>query len=340
MILKFIMNNIKKTETYMKFKKIVCFGGGSATPRVILEPLKKYPVEISSVTSMTDDGGSTGQLRKELGVLPPGDIRRHILAFSSAPQWKKKLWRFRFGNEEFEDGHKGHSFANVFMAGLEKNMKNYAEVLDECCRFMEVDKKYKPLPAIITKTVLCAELENGQIIEGESEIDIPGNRDAALKIKKIFLKPQARAYKEVLPAIEKADALIFGPGDLYSSILPCLLPAGIKRAIFKSRAKKIFVCNIMNKNGETNNFFVEDFANEVEKYIGAELDYVLYNKNIPGENAVRKAGAEDASSLEPVVLGGSNNIDENKFIGANFLQKTTVFHDPEKTGEVIWRIIN
>lgn len=323
----------------MKLKKIVCFGGGTAMPRVVLEPLKKYPAEIFSVTSMTDDGGSTGQLRKDFGVLPPGDIRRHILAFSDAPEWKKKLWRFRFGNEEFNDGHKGHSFANVFMAGLEKNMKNYAEVLEECCRFMEVGKKYKPLPATIAKTVLCAELENGQIIEGESEIDIPGDHDVNLKIKKIFLKPRARAYREVLSAIEKADALVFGPGDLYSSILPCLLPFGIKQAVFKSRAKKIFVCNIMNKNGETNNFFVENFANEVEKYIGAELDYALYNKNIPEETIVREAKSEDASLLEAVALGNSDNIDKNKFIGANLLQKTTVFHDPRKTGEMIWRLV-
>lgn len=307
-------------------------------PKAVLEPLKKYPLEISSITSMTDDGGSTGQLRRELNVLPPGDIRRHILAFSDAPQWKKKLWQLRFGNEEFEDGHRGHSFANVFMAGLEKNLKDYREALDECCRFMEVDKKYKPLPATLSKTVLCAELENGQTVEGESEIDVPKKHDADLKIKRIFLKPQVRAHKEALLAIEKADALVFGPGDLYSSILPCFLPGGIKSAIFRSKAKKILVCNVITKRGETNGFLVEDFVSETEKYMGMQLDYVLYNKNIPDENIIVKARQEDASLLEPVFYG--KDIDKNKFIGANLLKKGTVEHDAKKTGEVLWKLIN
>lgn len=321
----------------MKLKKIVCFGGGSAMPTVVLEPLRKYPAQIASVTSMTDDGGSTGWLRREFGVHAMGDIRRHILAFSDAPEWKKKMWNFRFGSEEFEDGHKGHSFANVFMAGLEKNMKSYEEVLEECCRFMEMDKKYKPLPATLSKMTLCAELENGEVVEGESEIDVPKKHDADIKIKKIFLKPSAKAYKNALAEIEKADALVFGPGDLYSSILPCLLPAGMKSAISKSKAKKILVCNIFNKKGETNGFLVEDFASEVEKYIGTELDYVLYNKNIPDESVIKKSKLEDKSLLDSVVCGKS--LDKNKFIGANLVKRGTVLHDPKKTGEVLWKLI-
>lgn len=321
----------------MKLKKIVCFGGG-AMPLAVLEPLKKYPTQITSITSMTDDGGSTGALRRELGVLPAGDIRRHILAFSDAPEWKKKLWNFRFGNEEFGNGHNGHNFANVFMAGLERNMKNYEEVLEECCRFMEVDKKYRPFPATLSKTTLCAELENGQIIEGENEIDVPKRHSADIKIKKIFLKPAVNAYKNALAEIEKADALVFGPGDLYSSVLSCFLPSGIKSAISKSRAKKILVCNIFTKKGETGGFSIEDFARETEKYIDTELDCILYNKNIPDKSVAEKAKREDASLLEPAGCGKS--LDKNKFIGISLLKKGTVLHDPKRTGEMIWKMVN
>ncbi len=322
----------------MRNKKIVCFGGGSAAPEAILKPLRKYPLEITSITSMTDDGGSTGQLRADFGVLPPGDIRRHILAFSDAPEWKKSLWSFRFGNEEFDGGHKGHSFGNVFMAGLEKNLKNYSEVLQECCRFMEVPKKYKPLPATAAKVTLCAELENGEIIEGEKEIDIPKKHDPKLKIKEVFLKPKAKAYGEAIAAIQKADVIVFGCGDLYSSLLACLLPIGIKSAIQKSKARKILLCNIMNKKGETDDFLVEDFAREVEKYAGAELDYILYNKNIPAEEVADKTRKENPELGHPVLFGA--DLDRNKFIGVDFLKKGTVWHNPEKAGKELWKLIS
>ncbi|MDD3190281.1 MAG: YvcK family protein [Candidatus Pacebacteria bacterium] len=322
----------------MRNKKIVCFGGGSAMPQVILETLKKYPAEITSVTSMADDGGSTGQLRRDFGVAAPGDIRRHILAFSDAPKWKKDLWGFRFGNEEFEGGHKGHSFGNVFIVGLSRNIKNYGDVLEKCRQFMEISKKYKALPATMGNITLCAELEDGQIVEGESAIDVPKDRDANLKIKKIFLKSQAKAYPEVLSEIKKADFLVFGPGDLYSSILPCFLPLGIKKAIASSRAQKILVSNIMNKKGETGGFSVEEFARETEKYIGTELDFVLYNKDIPDNTLVQKKRKEDASILDSVEFSG--NLDRERFIGANLVKRDTVSHDPAKTGRAIWKLMN
>ena len=111
-------------------KNILCFGGGSVVPKLIIEPLKKHPFRITGVTSMVDSGGSTGQLRRDFNVLPPGDIRRHVLALSQAPKWKKELWQFRFGGEDFGSGHKGHNFANAFIAGLECSLKDYRKVLD------------------------------------------------------------------------------------------------------------------------------------------------------------------------------------------------------------------
>jgi uncharacterized cofD-like protein len=322
----------------MKPKRIVVFGGGSAMPEAVLEPLKKYPLQLTSITSMTDDGGSTGQLRRDFGVLPPGDIRRHILALSEAPKWKKELWRFRFGGDEFEGGHKGHNFGNIFMAGLETKLSSYGEVLDACRQFMMIPEKYTPLPATINKVALCAELENGQIIEGESEIDVPKAHEAEMKIKRVFLKPAAKAYTPTLKAIREADVLIFGPGDLYSSLVPCLLPGGIASAVAKSKARKILICNIMNKRGETGGFTVWDFARELEKYIGVELTTVVYNSVRPQAGVMSQAKKKDPSLLTAVA--GFENLDKKKFIGLSLLKKDTLEHDPKKTGKILWKMIN
>lgn len=321
----------------MKNKKIVCFGGGSAMPKAILEDLKGYKANIVSVTSMVDDGGSTGQLRSQFGVLPPGDVRRHILAFSDAPKWKKELWNFRFGNEEFAGGHKGHNFANVFIAGLEKSLKNYDEVLEKCYEFMEVKKNFRVMPATTSKVTLCAEMEDGSVVEGEGEIDVPKNHSENLKIKKIFLKSRAGAYKKLITEIKDADAIIIGPGDLYSSILPCFLPDGIQSAIKKSKARKILVCNVMNKKGETNGFSVEDFAVETEKYIGAQLDFVLYNNKVLENELLKEIKKSDSSFLDQV--GWDGLLDKNKFIGGGFLKKSGVSHDGKKLTKMIWKLV-
>jgi len=307
-------------------------------PKVIIEPLKGYPLEIASVTSMTDDGGSTGELRKELKVMAPGDLRRHILAFSDAPQWKKDLWNMRFGSQEFPGGHKGHNFGNLFLAGLCTQLKDCKDMLAECCAFMQVEKRFRPLPATLGDVALCAELENGQIIEGESEIDVPKMHDPSLKIKKVFLKDPAKAYEPVLEEIAQADALIFGPGDMYSSLIPCFLARGIKKAIKESSAKKILVCNVMNKHGETDDFTVEDFTRETEKYIGTRLDFVLYNKFFPNEATISSAKESDDSVASPVAFGYP--LDEKKFIAADLAVKGGVNHDPKKTAEMLWKLIN
>jgi len=135
---------------------------------------------------MADSGGSGGYFRQKFGVLPPSDIRRHILALSNAPAWKKNLWQFRFGEEIFEDGHRGHVFANAFMAGLETAFKDYNKVIEYVNNFMEIGEN-AALPATIQPANLFAKLENGQIISGESEIDVPKSHNANLKIKQVFL---------------------------------------------------------------------------------------------------------------------------------------------------------
>jgi len=316
--------------------KVVCFGGGNAMPRVVLEELKKYPVEITSVTSMVDSGGSTGQLRKELNVLPPGDIRRHLLALSEAPEWKKELWNFRFGNEEFEGGHKGYNFANIFIGSLEYILKDYEKVLDIAHEFLEI-KNHKALPATLDKVHLCAELENGEKIVGEDEIDVPKKHNPKLKIKEVYLKPEAKAYPKVLEKIKEADQLIFGPGDFYSSVIPCFLPKGMKEAIQKTKAKKVFICPLMTKLGETQNFSVMNYTKEIEKYIGCELDFVLFNNFIPEKERVEKYKSEEPQLIKIVDFSELPNT--KKFVGKNLLVKEgPILHHPKKVIEEILKL--
>jgi uncharacterized cofD-like protein len=317
-------------------KKVVCFSGGNAIPRTILMPLKKYPVDITSITSMVDNGGSSGQFREDFNVLPPGDIRRHILALSNASDWKKELWNFRFGKEKFDGGHKGHNFANAFITGLEYNLKDYDKVLKVVNGFMEV--KGKVLPATIEQTQIYAELENGEIIKGEDEIDVPKKHDPNLKIKKVYLEPEAKAYQPSLDAVAEADLITIGPGDLYSSSIPCLLMKGMKEAFKKTKAKKIFICNTMTKLGETNNFSVSDFVNEAEKYMGCDFDYVIYNTEIPSKERLEKFKKEELGILDLVKV--DKNLDEEKFIGTKIIEKTgPIVHNPEKLVKLLISLI-
>jgi len=313
--------------------KIVCFGGGNAMPKVVLEPLKKCSfLKIVSITSMLDSGGSTREICEEFSALPPGDIKKHLLALSFAPSWKKKLFSLRFGKWKFPGGHVGHSFANIFIAGLEKITGNYKKTLKILHDFMEV--KGEVLPAIIKKADLWAELENGKLIKGEDEIDVPKKHDGSLKIKKIFIKPKVSAYPPVLQAIKKADLIIIGPGDLYSSILCCFLAKGIKSAFLKTKAKKLFLCPAMTKFGETQGFSVKGFADEVEKYIGTSLDWVLYNNFFPEKSRVEAYRKKHPELLELVKV--DQKLPKEKFVGKNLLlKKGPVEYDPLKVKKVI-----
>ncbi len=317
--------------------KLLCFGGGNALPKVVLEPLRdEKNIEITSITSMVDSGGSTGALRKELNVLPPGDIRRHILALSQAEEWKKKLWNFRFANNiVFEDGHHGHNFANVFITGLEYVFGDFEEALKIAHEFMKV--KGKCLPATLEKVTLFAELENGKILEGEHEIDVPKNRDPKLRIKKIWIEPRAKAYPAVIEEIEQADFVVIGPGDLYSSILPCFLPRGIKETLEKNKAKKIFIAPAMTKLGETYGYNLEGFVEEVENY-ACELDFVIYNTTIPEKKRIEEYKRKEPL-LHELVLPKDKNLPKDKFIGKNLLlESRNIEYDPEKVKKVLLEI--
>jgi len=315
-------------------KKIVCFGGGNAMPKAVLPGLKKYPVKISTVTSMVDSGGSTGQLRKDFDILPPGDIRRHLIALSDTSGWKKELFGFKFGHEEFYGGHTGHSFGNIFLGGLEYILKDYEKVLEIVHDFLDI-KYYEALPATLEKTNVYAELENGEVIRGEDEIDVPKTHDGNLKIKRVFLSPEVSAYYRTLDSIGEADLISIGPGDLYSSIIPCFLPLGMREAIKKTEAKKVFICTPLTKYGETQRFSVLDFSNEIERYIECSLDYVVYNIfSRKGANRNQK------KILMKDVVKVNEVLDYDKFFGYNLLtDDEKCEYNPNKIAEVLVKIL-
>jgi len=319
-----------------KLKKVVCFGGGNLVPKVLLEPLKTYPVKITSVTSMTESGGSTGQLRKDFNVLPAGDISRHIVGLSEAPLWKRELFYLRFGEEKFVGGHVGHRFGTVFISLLEYVLGDFEKALKIAHDFLEV-KNHKALPATIDKVQLMAELANGRIIEGEDEIDMPKKHNPKIKIKKVFLKPKAKIFSPVKSAIIEADLITFGPGDFYSSIIPCLLPEGMKQSFKKSKAKKVFIGSTMTKLGETHNFSMSDFVREIEKYIGCPLDFVIYHKG-----SVNRTKIREYKKINPLVSGLvriDENLPQDKFIGEYIIMKSgKLAYDSKKLAKIIFKL--
>jgi len=259
----------------MKRKKIVVIGGGTGT-FVALTGLREYPVDLTAVVTMMDSGGSTGRLRDQLGVLPPGDLRQALVALSGA----QKIWRDLFVYR-FESGDlRGHNFGNIFLSALEKMTGSIEEAIDSASFILNV--RGEVVPVTFDQCDLCVKLEDGRVIEGESHIDEPREIGERARIKDAYLKPRAWPNRGALEKIAEADLVAIGPGDLYTSIIPNLLVEGVSEAIKNSSARKVFVMNLMTKYGQTTNYAASDHIKDLEKYLGREvLDVVVVNNKRP-----------------------------------------------------------
>jgi uncharacterized cofD-like protein len=310
-------------------KRFVCLGGGNAMPKAVLSELKKHPVLISVICAMLDSGGSAGRLRRDYNINSPGDIRRAFIALANTSPAVENLFNYRFE----AGGLKGHNFANLFITALELSTNNYEKIIKEIKKILNVH--HEVLPATLDKSHLCAVLENGKKIIGESNIDIP-KHNSNLKIKKVFLEPKASAYPKSIERIKKAKTIIIGPGDLYSSIAQILLVEGMSGAIKKSNAKKVYICNLMNKRGETNDYSVEDFTEKVEDLIGGPLDYVIYNNKKISNKRNNDYIKNHPELISPVVFNKSSN---PKFIGEDIVTSSgDIVHSSKKLIKTILKL--
>ena len=252
-------------------------GGGTGT-FVVLSGLKQHDVDLGVIVNMMDSGGSTGRLRVQLGVLPPGDIRQCFVALSEAPDLWRRLFLYRFESGDLE----GHNFGNIFISALEKVSKNYDEVLETAGFVLKT--KGKVLPVTHEKTHLCVEYENGKILKEEASID--ENLHEESKIKNAFLEPEVSAYPSAISRILESDLIVIGPGDLYTSIIPLFLVKGMKEALQNTKAKLVYVVNLMTKSGQTFRYTAHDHINDIEKYIGRPLDSIIMHNGIIDKNII------------------------------------------------------
>lgn len=260
----------------MKTPRLVTIGGGTGSYSSLMG-LKKHDLKITAVVNMLDDGGSSGILRDELGVLPPGDVRQCLVALAESSRLLRDLFNYRFE----EGGLMGHNFGNIFLSTLEKQSGSMKKAIEEAGKILRT--RGKVVPVTLTKrTALCVDLTDGTTIKGETHIDVVAKKEKRATIKKIYLSHKAILNEDAKSAIEKADYILIGPGDLYTSIMPNILVNGVPDALKKSKAKKIFVMNLMTKYGQTSGFGASKHLIELEKYLGKGIiDVILINSRNP-----------------------------------------------------------
>lgn len=314
-----------------KNKKIVVIGGGTGT-FVALTGLKKYPVNLSAIITMMDSGGSTGRLRDQLGVLPPGDLRQALVALSCSDKLWRDLFLYRFDQGDL----KGHNFGNIFISTLEKVTGSFEQAL-EVAKII-LDSSGDIIPVTFSKSELCVELSSGRMIEGETHIDEPIEQEMRAPIKRAFLKPAAQANNKAIDAILSADLVVIGPGDLYTSIIPNLLVSGISDAMNRSKAEIVFVMNLMTKYGQTTDFTASDHLADLEKYIKKSVDTVLINTEKPDDESLswyeisHETVVEDDLHNSNLKIVRSNLIDVTPIpsILGDTIKRSLIRHDPDK----------
>lgn len=270
--------------------KVVVIGGGTGS-FALLSGLKQYTQDITALVSMADDGSSTGILRDELGVLPPGDVRQCLVALSRSSLTMRNLFNYRFPQDSFASGH---SFGNLFITALEKITNNFAEAVIVASEVLNIVGRV--LPITLDNIRLSMENEQGRVIKGEGlicEESFDGRNS------RFWLEPAATINPEAKQAILDADIVVLAPGDVYTSLAPALLVGGVGEALQKTKAKVAYVCNLVTSHGQTDNFKVHDFAAEIERFIGApRLDYVLYNSKQPSADLLKRYAKDKEFGVE------------------------------------------
>ena len=288
--------------------KVVVLGGGSGLS-VLLRGLKQYTGNLTAVVTVSDDGGSSGILREEMGVIPPGDIRNCILAMANAEPSLERLFNYRFQ----EGRMAGHNFGNLFLTAMTSvNDGNFEKAIQETSKVLSVVGEV--YPATLEPVTLVAETCNGDLILGESKIGHSSDSIRNLRLE----PPSVQPMNEVLRAIAEADAIVLGPGSLYTSIIPNLLVQGIAEAIAQSPALSIYVANVMCQPGETENFTASDHVQIVAEYLGqGVLDYVLVNSGLVApdwRDKYSQSGGEPVINDRELIQKMGIKVHENDYV--------------------------
>jgi uncharacterized cofD-like protein len=308
---------------------IVCIGGGTGLS-VILRGLKHFPVHITAIVTVADDGGSSGILRNDLQMPPPGDIRNVLIALADTEPLLESVFQYRFENG---NGLKGHTLGNLMIAALKEMTGNFTQAIQEMSRVLAV--RGRVLPASEQDVVLLAEMVDGTIVKGESKIGKVGK-----KIRRVFLDPpEPRPLEEAIRAIADADGIVIGPGSLYTSILPNLLVKDMTESIRRSRACKIYVCNVMTQPGETDHFTASDHVRTIYDHVGGKLfDYVIVNNGVPPIRIQQRYAKVNQTLVKP-------DIEKLYKMGCQvladhlLLHQSVIRHDAERVSGHILKIV-
>lgn len=323
--------------------KIAVIGGGTGS-FTLLKGLKKHCRSISALVNMSDDGGSSGILRDELGVLPPGDIRQCLVALSDSKHIRE-LFSYRFSDGSL----KGHSFGNIFLSAVEKMTNSFDSAVSLASEVLQITGEV--IPVTNQDNHLVLERNDGSRVVGEHKI---GNMDFhGAHRPKLSLTPMAGLHPKAKQAILTADIVVIAPGNLYGSLAPALLVDGMSSALSRTKAKVAYVCNLVTKPGQTDGFYVHDFASEIERFIGKKtLDYVFYNTDEPSQAILDRYTHQNehivefllekfdgvhykAIGLPLISRSGKINYDKNDHISAS---RTLIRHDSDVVAKEIMRL--
>lgn len=305
-------------------KKVVVLGGGTGLS-TLLRGLKKYPVDLTAVVTVADDGGSSGRLLDEYDIPPPGDIRKVMAALSDVEPLIEEMFEYRFATSE---DLKGHSLGNLMLAAMTDITGDFARAVEQMSKVLNI--KGKILPAANQRITLHAELEDGTIVTGESKIPVYGH-----KIRKVYLSPQeVEPLPETIEAINSADLIIIGPGSLYTSILPALLVQSIRKAVLSCKAKKVYINNLTTQAGETHRYTASEHVQALYDHAGESfIDTVLLNGT---EFSTLQGGKEWTGPPWPV----ENDLETLQQLVPNIVVKDicllfngTIIHDSEKVAK-------
>ena len=313
-------------------KKIVTIGGGTGHYS-LLRGLKRYDVDLTAIVSVVDDGGSTGELRTDFGILAPGDLRNCLVALSEEEEIEDiaRLFEYRFSAKSKRLGN--HNVGNIILAALTHLRGDMASAVQIASKILRI--KGRVLPVSLDSSTLCARTRSGKLLRGQLQVSYPARREG---IAEVWLEPCAKAYRGSADAIREADLVVLCPGDLYGSVIPNFLTQGIREALADCRGRFVYVCNLVTKQG-TYGFKTADFVREIARYGGRRPDVVLYNTRRPTRAVVDKYREEASFFVEPdtaqlrrwtaEALAGPLLVEHDSG------DKRIVRHDPERTSRLI-----